>query len=135
MIRRDVSILLLYDGEGKILLQQRSDTAKIAPGKWGFFGGGIEEDETPEQALFRELKEELDIVPVHPVKVCAIANEGQYPDSYLGTMHAFIARWNGEPLHQHEGKGWFSISDALDLNISSRDCDVLRLVQAQAPFS
>lgn len=39
---RDVSVILLFNDEGEVLLQQRSLDAKRAPGKWGFFGGGIE---------------------------------------------------------------------------------------------
>jgi len=53
---------LLYNPETKsVLLQKRDMKAKANPGLWGFFGGSSESDETPEQALKRELKEELNI--------------------------------------------------------------------------
>ena len=57
----DVSLLLLYDEEKRILLQHREENIKRLPGYWAFFGGRIEKGETPEQALVREVKEELDI--------------------------------------------------------------------------
>ncbi|MEK7176711.1 MAG: NUDIX domain-containing protein [Patescibacteria group bacterium] len=40
-------------------LSHRSKTAKQYPDNWSFWGGGIEGDETPEQALIREVQEEL----------------------------------------------------------------------------
>lgn len=60
---RTVSILIPYyivDGNLYVLMQQRSLEAKSIPGYLSFFGGGVEENETPEQGLIREIKEELD---------------------------------------------------------------------------
>ena len=60
MIKRNVSIILFYDDYGNILLQDRKDIRKHNE-EYGFFGGKIEENETPEEALKREIKEELGI--------------------------------------------------------------------------
>ena len=52
--------LILENNEGKILLQLRDDKPNLPyPGCWGTFGGQIEEGETPEEAIGREIKEEL----------------------------------------------------------------------------
>lgn len=62
--KRNVSVLIPYrfeDGELKIFLQKRTLDAPTFPNHFGFFGGGIEEGEEPEEALRREIKEELDI--------------------------------------------------------------------------
>ena len=49
--------------DGKVLLQLRDPKPDIIfPGQWGFFSGSIEEDETQEQAAWRELWEELQYI-------------------------------------------------------------------------
>ena len=59
----NIAIAILYR-EGKFLMQLRDDIPGIIyPGCWGFFGGHIEEGETPEVALKRELQEEIGYVP------------------------------------------------------------------------
>ncbi len=64
--KRKTSLLAPYRIEGKnvlIYLQKRSKDAKRLPGYFGFFGGVIEDNESPEQALRREMQEELSIIP------------------------------------------------------------------------
>jgi 8-oxo-dGTP diphosphatase len=52
--------LAMVEQDGKWLLQLRDDLDWIvAPGCWGLFGGHLEPGETPEQALRRELMEEI----------------------------------------------------------------------------
>ncbi|MBR3018851.1 MAG: NUDIX domain-containing protein [Clostridia bacterium] len=50
------SAVIIEDGRGNILLQKRVDD-----GKWGYHGGAIEIDESAEDALRREVREELNI--------------------------------------------------------------------------
>jgi len=55
---RKVALIIFYDENKKILLQDRKRISRVGE-EWGFFGGEIEENETPEQAIIRETKEEL----------------------------------------------------------------------------
>lgn len=57
----DAVAALLVLEDGKYVMQLRDDIPGIFfPAHWGCFGGGIEEEETPELALKRELYEELE---------------------------------------------------------------------------
>ena len=53
--------LIIGDGRGNVLLQHRADD-----GKWANHGGAIELWETVEEALYREIGEELGVRPVEP---------------------------------------------------------------------
>ncbi|HEY9621613.1 MAG TPA: NUDIX hydrolase [Crinalium sp.] len=61
----EVAIAILYQ-DCQFLLQLRDDIPGIAyPGYWGFFGGHLDPGESPEEAMWRELKEEIGYVPPH----------------------------------------------------------------------
>lgn len=52
--------LLIENSEGKVLLQLRDDIPGIPyPNCWGTFGGQVEPGESPEEAIRREIREEL----------------------------------------------------------------------------
>ena len=67
--------LAMLQREGRWLMQLRDEIPSIvAPGCWGLFGGHLEAGETPEQAVRRELMEEInwqppvvDLVMVHHI--------------------------------------------------------------------
>lgn len=55
-----VAAVALIDADGRVLLAQRPEGKSLA-GLWEFPGGKVEQGETPEAALIRELREELGI--------------------------------------------------------------------------
>jgi 8-oxo-dGTP diphosphatase len=55
-------MVVLVDRRGWILLQERDEYAPIAPDQWGFVGGHVEDGESFEAAVYRELEEETGIV-------------------------------------------------------------------------
>ena len=50
----------IIEKEGKILIARRAEDQKLA-GKWEFPGGKVEDGESPEECLKRELEEEFGI--------------------------------------------------------------------------
>lgn len=59
---QEVAAALLFDRNGRLLIYLRDDKPEISyPNHWDLFGGMVEEDETPEHALVREVEEELGI--------------------------------------------------------------------------
>ena len=59
--------LLIENSDGKVLLQLRDDRPDIPyPNCWGTFGGQVEINETPEEAIKREIREELEYEVFNP---------------------------------------------------------------------
>jgi 8-oxo-dGTP diphosphatase len=58
---RRLSVILLVDPLGRLLLQERDEHAPLAPEKWGMVGGHVEEGEDFEPAAYRELEEETGV--------------------------------------------------------------------------
>jgi 8-oxo-dGTP diphosphatase len=89
-----VSAVALIDRDGRVLLAQRPAGKKMA-GLWEFPGGKIEDGETPEQALVRELKEELGIDTSGSCLAPLTFSSHRYEDFHL-MMPLFACRvWQG----------------------------------------
>lgn len=56
---RKLSLVLPINNSGQLLLQHRTLDAPRKPNHWGFWGGHIEDGESPEEAAKREFMEEL----------------------------------------------------------------------------
>lgn len=89
--------------EGKILATQRG-YGDFKDG-WEFPGGKVEKGESPEEAIVREIKEELDVV-IKPEKLVTTV-EYDYPTFHL-TMHCFLSTvQEGKiSLLEHEAAKW-----------------------------
>ena len=59
---KQIAMVLLFDRQCRLLVYLRDDKTDIPfPNHWDFFGGHVEERETPEEALVREVKEEIGV--------------------------------------------------------------------------
>ena len=97
-----VSAAALIDIDGRVLLTQRPEGKSMA-GLWEFPGGKIEDGETPEQALIRELHEELGINTWSSCLAPLTFASHTYEDFHI-LMPLFACRkWEGIP-HGKEGQ-------------------------------
>jgi 8-oxo-dGTP diphosphatase len=91
-----VSAVALIDADGRVLISKRPE-GKTMPGLWEFPGGKVEEKETPEDALIRELKEELGLDIAESCLAALSFASHAYTDFHL-LMPLFVCRvWRGDP--------------------------------------
>ena len=69
VIHRTIAVALIRNRRGEILLCKMPEDRGVYPDQWGLPGGGIEEGETMEEALRREVREEvgLEISAIEPL--------------------------------------------------------------------
>lgn len=89
--RACIAFILIKDDT--VLAERRHRTKKVMPGAIAIPGGHIEEGESPEEALARELREELGIVHRDRAYVCSLLHRAQE----FRKLHYFaIRQWEGE---------------------------------------
>ncbi len=103
-----VSFLLVKDG--KILLETRAKDKETDPGAIAIPGGHMELNETQEQALYREIGEELAVVPQSFVYLCSL----YHPTTELQLLHYYVvSNWSGEiECHEAEYVDWYFPTNA-----------------------
>lgn len=86
-----ISVVLLVDGRGWLLLQERTADAPRSPGQWGMVGGHVEDGEDFEPAAYRELTEETGLtLPSGTLRLWR-DTEFTYPDGHRGRYHVYAA--------------------------------------------
>jgi 8-oxo-dGTP diphosphatase len=118
--------------EGARVLLTRRSAAMSMPGKWEFPGGKLEAGEAPEQALAREVREELGL----EIEVGAFLGRGS---ALVGgrriRLDVFLARRRAGDLAlaEHDAAEWFAAGQLAGLDWPEADAPILpRLAAALA---
>lgn len=119
-----VSAAIIHNS--KILVVQRSEQM-LLPGMWEFPGGKIELNETPTDALIREIKEELDAT----IEVLHRVNTAEYDYDFgrvsLTTYTAKVVE--GElTLLEHQNYRWLSPHELLEIDWAPVDIPAAELL-------
>jgi mutator protein MutT len=110
--------------EGRWFLQRRDPSSGHLAGAWEFPGGKAEPGESPEEALRRELVEEL-AWEAGPLRALAPITHA-YPD-FTVTLHPFLAE--GPELPRTAlAWGWFSAAEAARLRVPEANAPLLDLL-------
>ena len=107
----DVAVGVLLDAQGNFLLTSRPE-GKVYAGYWEFPGGKLEAGETVEQALRRELQEEIGIVidAAQPWKTELV----DYPHALVRLNFCKVHAWTGElDMREAQSFAWASLPVAL----------------------
>lgn len=124
-----VSAVALIDPEGRVLLAQRPEGKSMA-GLWEFPGGKIEPGERPEEALVRELHEELGIKTWDSCLAPLTFASHAYEDFHL-LMPLFACRkWEGIP-QPREGQtlAWARPDELRDYPMPPADIPLLPILR------
>ena len=100
----DVAVGVLVDAQGRFLLTSRP-AGKVYAGYWEFPGGKLEPGESVEQALRRELHEELGITigAVHPWHVELV----DYPHARVRLHFCKVFEWAGQfEMRERQAMAW-----------------------------
>ncbi len=124
-----VVAVVLIDRDGRVLLSQRPSGKSMA-GLWEFPGGKVENGEIPEEALIRELKEELGIDTWCSCLAPLSFASHSYEDFHL-LMPVFVCRkWVGSPTPM-EGQAlkWVNRDKLKDYPMPPADIPIIAVIR------
>ncbi len=128
----EVAVGLLCNADGQVLVSQRGVNTHL-PGTWEFPGGKFEAGETSQQALSRELSEELGIKVLAAQPLITLRH--RYPEKTV-RLHVFeVMRWQGEP-HSREQQSirWVNYQQLTGLDMPAADAPILKALRLPGQY-
>ncbi|MGX9740076.1 8-oxo-dGTP diphosphatase MutT [Pseudocitrobacter corydidari] len=105
-----IAVGIIRNDAGEIYITQRAADAHMA-NKWEFPGGKIEAGETAEEAMIRELEEEVGITASEPQLFDKL--EYEFPDRHITLWFWLVENWQGEPWGKEGQPGRWVAQHAL----------------------
>jgi mutator protein MutT len=129
MEKRDVAEAIIVNNKNEVLLQKKTlDYLTVPGGYWTVFGGGIEDSENPEQALKREVKEEI-AFNINKFKLFKI-KDYKLPTGFYGKRYIFEVLFDKEIsniiLKEGAGFAFFDISEINSIKVDPLCLGVLK---------
>lgn len=129
---REVAVIIV-NKEGKMLLEKRAPTKKQSPNKWGLCAGHIEAGDIPENAIVREMKEEIGVdISIDELEFIKTAvrdikfNDNLYNREFQYTYFWITDKREGEFVVQEEELTevrFFEVQEIKD-KVKSKDKDI-----------
>lgn len=125
----EIAVGIIVDPQRRIFITQRKASSHLA-GFWEFPGGKVEPGETAEQALFRELQEEIGI-QVSSARWLK-CRDYCYSDKHLNLHFFLVEQWQGEPYGREGQEGQWVAIDKLDYyQFPEVNQQIITLLQSQ----
>ena len=132
MKRQGCSIIFINDHDEILLFLRDNEPSIPFPNTWDLPGGHVEENETAEACIVREMKEELDL----DIQSFCLFSVNEFPDRI---EHTFWQRTNFEldkiTLHEGQGLKWFTEDEIENTELAMGFNQILQDFFTKAPFS
>lgn len=123
-----VAVGIIRNAEQRFFIARRPDGVHMA-GMWEFPGGKVEEDETSEQALIRELREETGIEASNPTP---LGEKSFATSERIITLHFFLVEsWQGEPYgREGQASRWVSVDELKEDEFPPANAEMIRWLKS-----
>jgi len=124
-----VAACALIDPDGRVLVAQRPP-GKAMAGLWEFPGGKVEPEERPEDALIRELAEELGITVKEACLAPFTFASHSYPEFHLLMPLFLCRRWESTPMaREHAALIWMRVKDLGSIPMPPADLPLIPMLR------